>query len=240
MASRQNDALSAELRASRAERRESEGRAAEEIRCLRKELEALRLQSDERDSKLLLKLQEGQPLVRAAQISRPKLGDPTENIRAMEEQVSKDFKLDRSSTLEGKCFTPDFHPVGENLPILYGDHGPYCELQTLPSAASRVAEGRWFDHYTLGKTKLYAQKATVADRPNPPPGRFASQLNRIGGYADYKPGKTYIAINEIRVIKNNTPYRLNSDELEAKLRKTKGYVGLSRPRRRSRKKSSRN
>merc|ERR1711879_415453 len=55
----------------------------------------------------------------------------------------------------------------------------------------------YYDEYlTDSKTKLYDQKMTVADQPNPPPGEFSVNNNLRQGYADYRPGMYYIAAFE--------------------------------------------
>ncbi|CAD7954541.1 unnamed protein product [Amoebophrya sp. A25] len=49
--------------------------------------------------------------------------------------------------------------------------------------------------------EFYHHRKTVADKPNPPQGRYASRNNRSGsGYADYLPHHFYVSVRKIRVV----------------------------------------
>ena len=48
-----------------------------------------------------------------------------------------------------------------------------------------------------GYTKLYRQKLSVKNQPNPPSGPLSCKNNRPEGYADYRPGLCYISTYEI-------------------------------------------
>lgn len=85
--------------------------------------------------------------------------------------------------------------------IVYGDHGPYVEFSpehicwtSFPIFDDRP-EGCYFDDcYTEDcLTKLYYQKRTVKNKPNPPKGDWAVQNNCKEGYANYVIGKLYLA-----------------------------------------------
>jgi len=85
--------------------------------------------------------------------------------------------------------------------IVYGDHGPYVELSpehvcwpSFPIFEERP-EGCYFDEcYTEDvQTMLYYQKRTVKNKANPPSGAFAVHNNCKEGYANYVPGKLYVA-----------------------------------------------
>lgn len=83
--------------------------------------------------------------------------------------------------------------------VVYGDHGPYIEFSdehivwdTFPRFW-RKAWWAYYDEYlTYDESQLlYAQKQSVADRPNPPWGKWSAFNNRPEGYADYRVGKYY-------------------------------------------------
>ena len=85
--------------------------------------------------------------------------------------------------------------------IVYGDHGPYIELEE-----RHLEDGAWYkardkhpeSYYDElwpvdgSGVMLYVQKKTVADLPNPPAGKWSTRNNRPEGYADYQVGKCYI------------------------------------------------
>ena len=94
--------------------------------------------------------------------------------------------------------------------IVYGDHGPYIEFERkqiewsafpdTPSKGDSVAYYNEF--YSVGgdkSVKLYAQKKTVCDQPNPPKGKYSQNHNRSEGYADYKVGFFYISPDDLCV-----------------------------------------
>jgi hypothetical protein len=57
-------------------------------------------------------------------------------------------------------------------------------------ALELYASGEYYDlyHTTAAHAKLYWQKKTVADRPNPATGKDSVCQNRPEGYADYRVG----------------------------------------------------
>ena len=112
--------------------------------------------------------------------------------------------------------------------VLYGDHGCYVELalahldlsgaaaedyfDLTPQAAAdgssssyaRIAGGPYYDivrgvHPQSSRLQMYIQRTTVSDRPNPPAGRDAAKHARPEGYADYRPGFCYIAVQKLVV-----------------------------------------
>ena len=58
------------------------------------------------------------------------------------------------------------------------------------AALEFYATGEYYDLYQTieGHAKLYWQKKTVADKPNPAPGKDSTCQNRAEGYADYRVG----------------------------------------------------
>ena len=47
--------------------------------------------------------------------------------------------------------------------------------------------------------QIYVQRAAVRDRPDPPQGRDAAAHARPEGYADYRPGFCYVAVQKVGV-----------------------------------------
>lgn len=93
-----------------------------------------------------------------------------------------------------------FFAVGYDR-IVYGDHGPYVEFSPehifwpmFPNYVERP-ESCFYDEYWTadGSTMLYFQKRPVKNKPNPPIGPWSVQNNRREGYANYVPGKLYVA-----------------------------------------------
>ena len=89
--------------------------------------------------------------------------------------------------------------------VVYGDHGPYVELTekqvNWPVFVQIVRKGSeaYFDegYPAAGAPMLYMQRRTVADRPNPPAGRWSTNRNRPEGYADYRAGFYYFQADEV-------------------------------------------
>eukprot|EP00933_Yihiella_yeosuensis_P021438 TRINITY_DN16951_c2_g1_i1.p1 TRINITY_DN16951_c2_g1~~TRINITY_DN16951_c2_g1_i1.p1 ORF type:complete len:374 (+),score=41.08 TRINITY_DN16951_c2_g1_i1:96-1124(+) len=85
--------------------------------------------------------------------------------------------------------------------IVYGDHGPYVEFSshqicwsTFPTFLKKPEMSYYDEYYTVdGSTMLYAQKRSVANKPNPPGGQWSAQNNRPEGYANYLIGKFYLS-----------------------------------------------
>jgi len=99
--------------------------------------------------------------------------------------------------------------------VVYGDGGPYfeCEKEDVVPQELKVTEHSYFFalKYTEDKSvKVYVQKKTVAERPNPPPNsRYRDIRNRNQGYADYKVGKYYFSPDEVLVEKNGEIFPSN-------------------------------
>jgi len=91
--------------------------------------------------------------------------------------------------------------------IVFGDHGPYMELTTeqvmwnnFPFFRYNAAKYAYFDKCISSgseQVQLYLQKRTVADKPNPPPGKYSVNNNRPEGYADYRPGMCYLRVDDV-------------------------------------------
>ncbi|CAE8715007.1 unnamed protein product [Polarella glacialis] len=85
--------------------------------------------------------------------------------------------------------------------IVYGDHGPYLEFSAhqlcwsaFPNFLEKPHMSYYDEYFTMdGLTMLYAQKRSVANKPNPPSGQWSAQNNRPEGYANYLIGKFYLA-----------------------------------------------
>jgi len=98
--------------------------------------------------------------------------------------------------------------------ILYGDHGPYVEFakhqvrwEAFPETWRKGSRSYYHEHFTATReVKAYEQRKTVADKPNPPSGRWSARNNRIHtGYADYQPGVVYMACDALMVLRCTTP-----------------------------------
>ena len=89
--------------------------------------------------------------------------------------------------------------------VLYGDHGHYLELnetqanwKSFPNRIKRSKHAYYDLAYSSDwKAKMYIQKKTVQDRPNPPPEPLSTKNFRPGGYADYRPKFMYIAMADL-------------------------------------------
>ena len=90
--------------------------------------------------------------------------------------------------------------------IVYGDHGPYFEFRpdqiiwkNFPTEKLKSKLAYYDEAYSANRSiKLYLQKKTVEDRPNPPAGMWSTRNYRQGGYADYKPGMVYMSAFDAR------------------------------------------
>ncbi|MGH3597688.1 MAG: hypothetical protein ACRDUT_17305, partial [Mycobacterium sp.] len=91
--------------------------------------------------------------------------------------------------------------------VVYGDGGPYieCEQDDLEIDNFPISEHHFYFNQLFTsdrKVKVYIQKRTVSDRPNPPhSATYRDPQNRPTGYADYKIGKAYFNPDEIVVKK---------------------------------------
>jgi len=113
--------------------------------------------------------------------------------------------------------------------IVFGDHGPYMELtneqvmwNNFPFFRHNDAKYAYFDKCISSgseQVQLYLQKRTVADKPNPPPGKYSVNNNRPEGYADYRPGYFYFAADSMLISveeKDDKGRGSNSDVLPVK------------------------
>eukprot|EP01084_Bolivina_argentea_P069413 126300_1 len=97
--------------------------------------------------------------------------------------------------------------------IVYGDHGPYIEFNadqinwdSFPNTQSKGDSVAYYDEFYNSddkNVKLYAQRKTVSDQPNPPSGKYSVHHNRSEGYADYKIGMYYISPDDLYINNNN-------------------------------------
>ena len=99
---------------------------------------------------------------------------------------------------------PDGTVVAEGYErVLYGDHGPYLECSVVHvrfrhlRLQRKVHPGRFYDEWLSpdGRVRVYDQLRSVADQPNPPPGARSTHNHRPDGYADYRVGRCYIALD---------------------------------------------
>ena len=54
--------------------------------------------------------------------------------------------------------------------------------------------------------KVYAQRKTVHDQPNPPQGKYSVNHNRSEGYADYKIGAYYVSPDDLWIDTNDNEH----------------------------------
>jgi hypothetical protein len=110
--------------------------------------------------------------------------------------------------------------------VLYGDHGgfggtaaarasdlclPACPGAYVEFSPEHVMHESWApfhtgEYYNLLASKgagsgcrLYVQKRSVSDRPNPPQGRGIAHHSRAEGYADYREGRFYLSVHKVEV-----------------------------------------
>ena len=67
---------------------------------------------------------------------------------------------------------------------------------------------------TKGNVKLYSQRKTVSDQPNPPVGKYSVHHNRKEGYADYKIGYFYISPDDLTLQGLNIDYNSSNNNCE--------------------------
>ncbi|CAD7941217.1 unnamed protein product [Amoebophrya sp. A25] len=85
--------------------------------------------------------------------------------------------------------------------IVYGDHGPYVELQSqhvawesFPFFFEKPDYSYYDEYFAENLVMLYAQKKYVNNKKNPPKtGDWFAQNYRAEGYANYVPGMHYIS-----------------------------------------------
>ena len=103
--------------------------------------------------------------------------------------------------------------------ILFGDHGPYveCSREHVNHTAlwKENREGRRGKYYEMWRTRhgdnrWYEQLRRVTHKPNPPAGKWAENMGRKEGYADYRVGMWYVAMDDVNVIiQARAPRHLN-------------------------------
>jgi hypothetical protein len=91
---------------------------------------------------------------------------------------------------------------------VYGDHGAYIEYDKRNikwEVFNCVREGiGYYDiYYTKDNVKLYLQRVSVNDLPNPPKGKYSVDNNCPSGYADYRVGYCYISPDDISLNQDN-------------------------------------
>eukprot|EP00397_Hematodinium_sp_SG-2012_P055561 GEMP01067913.1.p1 GENE.GEMP01067913.1~~GEMP01067913.1.p1 ORF type:complete len:214 (+),score=25.78 GEMP01067913.1:84-725(+) len=99
--------------------------------------------------------------------------------------------------------------------VVYGDHGPYIEFvddqiiwSAFPHWRIKQHPQAYYDEI-FSKNKhlmLYAQRRAVSDKPNPPYGPWSHNNFRPEGYADYMPGRYYVAC-DVSVIRVLSPHK---------------------------------
>lgn len=132
--------------------------------------------------------------------------------------------------------------------VVFGDHGPYIEmnedqinLEAVPIETKKGPRAYYNELRSKdGSTMVYYQKKTVADRPNPPRGKYSVNLNRKEGYADYKVGKYYVSPDDIKgvyqsgqadlsVVEGVTVPRITSVKERTKILQNPNAVDIGRP-----------
>eukprot|EP00941_MAST-03F_sp_MAST-3F-sp1_P002814 g2814.t1 len=144
------------------------------------------------------------------------LANRIENLKT----VQNDLQIDGEKKSDLKLYERDNQTIEiasgwERL--LLGDHGPYFECH--PNQVNFEAFGngyereKYVEYFSKSlSTKLYLQKETVKDRPNPPKdGRWWVCNNRSEGYADYCVGFCYISVDDVCV--NGRVMNLTKQEL---------------------------
>ena len=99
--------------------------------------------------------------------------------------------------------------------VLYGDHGPYIEFtrnqirwESFPVVKPDKPSHAYYDErFTLDQHVMaYEQRKTVRDKPNPPPGVWSANNDRVDtGYADYQPGYVYVSADCLDVLPQSRP-----------------------------------
>ena len=171
---------------------------------------------------------------------RVKKHDLTENRRIMKEGILKSFpQLKNLNSMNVKIFSKRHSIILSSgyERILLGDHGPYLEVKESTLYRPNLIAGGVSEkgHYRMMKSRdgvrLYAQLKPV-HAPNPPesdrPGPFACNMNREGGYADYRKGMIYIPLSSVRLCFDDNIHRqLDVNAIVQRLEKLECYVGKS-------------
>ena len=121
--------------------------------------------------------------------------------------------------------------------LLFGDHGPYLEVERDAVVWSSFKPGpeklHYDEHHSVGASaQLYDQKKTVASQPNPPRGKRSCHNNRSEGYADYRPGYGYISCwsVQVRAGGETTPLRaMGGGRLRGRIKALDGGAGRIAP-----------
>ena len=151
--------------------------------------------------------------------NRMKDKDDLEKFKGFSEEGSKDIDIYTAPNKKGDSF----RICRGYRRVIYGDHGPYLELDKddVEWEKFRVVRKQSHAYYDLaytaqGNAKLYIQKRGVKHKPNPPPdGRLRTVRNNCReGYADYQPGCIYI--DAFSVIPMISPIARNNDKAHVK------------------------
>ena len=115
--------------------------------------------------------------------------------------------------------------------LLFGDHGPYFEVDRESVEWSSFKAGKELLHYdeyhSVGaKAQLYDQKKTVAAQPNPPRGPHSARNNRSEGYADYRPKFCYISCWSVRVNAQTTDLTMGDGRLRGRIQRWDAETGV--------------
>jgi len=83
--------------------------------------------------------------------------------------------------------------------IVYGDHGPYCEMlkdniiwKSWRTIRTDIGYYNIYNPIDGSNIVLYDQRAPVINLKNPPKGPRSFKGNRKEGYADYRVGRLYL------------------------------------------------
>ena len=88
--------------------------------------------------------------------------------------------------------------------ICYGDGGAYIEMDpgSITAVLTNTYSGNYYHLYSSDQSnaQIYLQRRTVEDRPNPPRSLVTrDERNRPGGYADYRIGRAYLAVQDAEI-----------------------------------------
>jgi hypothetical protein len=128
----------------------------------------------------------------------------------MKKYIENKYKLDEFGN-EGIKFYSKMEKIliAEGyVRIVYGDHGAYIEMDQRNIkwdvfTCDRKDIGYYDIYYTKDKVKLYLQRMTVNNLPNPPKGKYSVDNNCPDGYADYRIEYCYISPDDISLSPDN-------------------------------------
>jgi uncharacterized phage-like protein YoqJ len=125
------------------------------------------------------------------------------------DQVEVEAKLglpEDGRSFTGEIQTPNGNTIASKYTrIVYGDHGPYIELDAASVDLSKwqirqKGSQAWYDEARLDGVMLYIQNRDVSTLPNPPAGAKSTRNNRPEGYADYQPGMLYVDPFKVKIV----------------------------------------